>query len=316
MRSNASFVTTHSKETKPNLDTIFNYGKEKNPIISNDDYLAEIEKLESSGCIYKREGKNYYHVSDDYVVQTEMKVNDDVIYNKGDDKFFPKDMDIIEMIKENMLQEKLRDREYIEFLKEQIIFYQDELREKNNIIKTLLNQKVDEKRVETRLNGKTSIDGKLFMKRNVNDESKNSMDTCHKTTNYSVNDAVLEKKNIPNIEIIGDSHLNSINPKGLSKHNNVIVRNHPGSNTEDLKSYIVPSIKKKRNVLISGCNDLTSKVNTIGHLQFIINNIKKKSAHTKIAISSIFTRADKNGVDKQLKKLCEENLIDFITIKI
>ena len=54
------------------------------------------------------------------------------------------------MIKENMLQEKLRDREYIEFLKEQIIFYQDELREKNNIIKTLLNQKVDEKRVETR----------------------------------------------------------------------------------------------------------------------------------------------------------------------
>ena len=113
-------------------------------------------------------GKNYYHVSDDYVVQTEMKVNDDVIYNKGDDKCFPKDMDIIEMIKENMLQEKLRDREYIEFLKEQIIFYQDELREKNNIIKTLLNQKVDEKRVETRLNGKTSIDGKLFMKRNVN----------------------------------------------------------------------------------------------------------------------------------------------------
>ena len=36
------------------------------------------------------------------------------------------------------------------------------------------------------------------MKRNVNDESKNSnerlMDTCHKTINYSVNDAVLEKE--------------------------------------------------------------------------------------------------------------------------
>ena len=127
------------------------------------------------------------------------------------------------------------------------------------------------------------------------------MDTCHKTTNYSVNDAVLEKKKNPNIEIIEDSHLNSINPKGFSKHNNVIVRNHPGSNTEDLKSYIVPSIKKKRDVLIihRGCNDLTSKVNTIENLQFIINNIKKKSAHTKIAISSIFIRADKNGVDKQ-----------------
>ena len=153
------------------------------------------------------------------------------------------------MIKENMLQEKLRDKEYIEFLKEQIRFYQDELLQKNSII-TLLNQNVNENLVETRFNSKTSIDGKLFMKGNANDARRNSndrlIDTSHKTINNSVNDAVHEKNKIPNIEIIGDSHLNAINPKGLSKHNNVIVQNHPGSNTEDLKSYIVPSIKKQR----------------------------------------------------------------------
>ena len=49
------------------------------------------------------------------------------------------------------------------------------------------------------------------------------IDASRKTVNNSVNDAVHEKNNIPNIEIIGDSHLNAINPKGLSKHNNVIV---------------------------------------------------------------------------------------------
>ena len=61
------------------------------------------------------------------------------------------------MIKENMLQEKLRDKEYIEFLKEQIRFYQNELRQKNSITTTLLNQNVNENLVETRFNSKTSI---------------------------------------------------------------------------------------------------------------------------------------------------------------
>ena len=53
-----------------------------------------------------------------------------------------------------------------------------------------------------------------------------------------------EGNKILKIEIIGDSHLNALNPKGLSKHNNIIVRNHPGSTTEDLKGFIVLSIKK------------------------------------------------------------------------
>ena len=71
--------------------------------------MAEIKRLEENGCIYKSEGKNYYHLSNDYISPTETITND-VNNNKNDDKCFPKDVDIIEMIKENMLQEQLRDK--------------------------------------------------------------------------------------------------------------------------------------------------------------------------------------------------------------
>ena len=59
-------------------------------------------------------------------------------------------------------------------------------------------------------------------------------------------------KNIPTIEV---------NPKGLSNKNNVIVRNHPGCTTEDLMSYIVPTIKKKRDAIIIHCGAIMSNDN-------------------------------------------------------
>ena len=112
-----------------------------------------------------------------------------------------------------------------------------------------------------------------------------------------------------------------MNPKGLSKHNNIIVRNHPGSTTEDLKFFIVPSIKKQRDVIIihSGSNEISSNdADTIDNLQSIINKVKKQSSHTKLAISFILTRKDVNGYDKKvvelnskLKVLCD--VIDFIS---
>ena len=118
--------------------------------------------------------------------------------------------------------------------------------------------------------------------------------------------------------------MNPLKPKGLSKFNNVIVRNHPGANSEDIKSFIVPSIKKQRDVIIIHCgsNDIGNKTNvtdTINNLQSIINKVKKQSSHTKLAISSVFIRRDINGVDNKikdlnakLKTLCDDNLIDFI----
>ena len=128
-------------------------------------------------------------------------------------------------------------------------------------------------------------------------------------------------KHIPIIEIIGDSHLNAIDPTGLSNKKNVIIRNHPNATTEDINSHIVPSLKKKRDVIIihSGSNDLTNDIDTIQHMQSLVNKIRHKSANTKIAISSIFIRTDKNdlkqrviNLNAKLKSFCDDNLLDFI----
>ena len=56
------------------------------------------------------------------------------------------------------------------------------------------------------------------------------------------------------------------------------------------------------------------------NLQSIINQVRKKSAHTKIAISSILIRKDKKDMkikvkdlNTKLKSLCDEMLIDYIS---
>ena len=90
-----------------------------------------------------------------------------------------------------------------------------------------------------------------------------------------------------------------------------------------MKSFIVPSIRKQGDVIIirCGCYDIgTNDIETINNLQSVINKVRKQSANTKLAISSVFTRSDVKGFDKKvkelnikLKTLCNDNLIDFIS---
>ena len=334
IRSNTSFVTTKSKERKPILRDIYDYLKESQQLICENEYQEMIQNLEDQGIIYKREGKSYYHVRDDY--QDEGKYS--VISNNSIEKItddniddtvtkMPSDRNLIDMIKESVYEEKIRNSELIEYLKGQIKFFQDELRQKNIVINKLLEKEALVEIIETRRERGSATNTKSNIKHQIQNSGK------------KVNEPIINQKIItenkrnsncdnkpndnytPSIEIIGDSHLNAINPKGLSKKNNITVRNHPGSTTEDLKSFIIPSIKKKRDVIVirSGTNDLTKGINTIDNLNWIVNRIRKNSAHTKIVISSLLTRKDIKELDKkvkdmnvQLKAFCDENIIEYL----
>ena len=68
-----------------------------------------------------------------------------------------------------------------------------------------------------------------------------------------------------------------------------------------------------------GTNDIRDEVDTVKNLQNVINKIKKKSAHRKIAISAAFKRTDYPELGKQipilnsrLKDLCEDNMVTFL----
>ena len=116
MQSNSSFITTRSKERKPTLREIYDYLKETQQLICENEYLETFQKLEDQGIIYKRDGKHYYHVRDDYegdgkdtVINTHEKVTDE--------NNIPSNRNLIDMIKENMYEEKLRNSDLIDYLK-------------------------------------------------------------------------------------------------------------------------------------------------------------------------------------------------------
>ena len=104
------------------------------------------------------------------------------------------------------------------------------------------------------------------------------------------------------VEIIGDSILNGLVDRGLSKNGNIKTRKYPGCTTRDLKHHVIPTIEKKPWVIIihAGTNDLTNDVKTIANYKYIIEKIKKKSPHTKIAISLLTLRKDRKNIEKMI----------------
>ena len=123
------------------------------------------------------------------------------------------------------------------------------------------------------------------------------------------------------VTIVGDSLLNGIDEKGLSRHHIIKVKNHPGANMEDIADHVRPVIRRKPDLLIihAGTNDLTKGINTAEVLRETITFIKKESPETQIAVSTLITRHDKPGMDKKvqdinrkIKVLCVEEKVKII----
>ena len=122
-----------------------------------------------------------------------------------------------------------------------------------------------------------------------NDNHKNyNIPLREVNTNRKNLDSSKHNKNYKNVEIIGDSLLNGIVEKKLSKEGNVKVRKFPGCSSDDLLHHIIPTINKKPDIIIChvGSNDITNNIDTITNYEKIINKIKKTSSNTKLTISA------------------------------
>ena len=95
-----------------------------------------------------------------------------------------------------------------------------------------------------------------------------------------------------------------------------------GATSADMRHHILPTINRNPPdviILHIGSNDLTKGGDTIDNIQFIINKITKAASHTKVVLSSLLMRRDKNNIEKhvnelnvKLKTLAEDNFIDYI----
>ena len=128
-----------------------------------------------------------------------------------------------------------------------------------------------------------------------------------------------EKKSI---YVIGDSMIKNLQGYKMSKRNKIEVKSISGANSDDLKDYIKPTLKKKPDAIIIhiGTNDIqNNNIDTLANIKEITAHIHKHSQTTKVSISSIIHREDKaylnqkiDYLNNELFELCKGNGLCFI----
>ena len=295
------------KKKRPSMEEIFNMVKRKDEVITMEEFKDVFDRLYNNNVIGKFADRNSYFITD----KPESNDNENTTVN--DNSVKDEEIDLMNLIKRNIYDEKLRNQEYINELRNNIEYLKGEIVSKNHIIYSLItkisNPLPQNSQVET-IPHVSNAEEKISTGYNYPSE-----ETGNKKE--SKNEDIMCK-----VEIIGDSILNGLVDKGLAKNGNIKTRKYPGCTTDDLKHHVIPTIEKKPSIIIihAGTNDITNEVETIPNMKSIIDKIKKKSPHTKISISSLTIRKDRKNIENKviklnedIKRLCAENLIDFIS---
>ena len=150
-------------------------------------------------------------------------------------------------------------------------------------------------------------------------DSEESSDDCKMIKDSCNGTNVQFKKR--NIIIVGNSLLNGIHEKVLSKNHSVKVNNTPGGTSDAILDKLDDFLKNKPAgvIVLAGTNDITKGKNLLNNVKKILKQVKKLSPNTKVAFSSIVIRKDKKDISKtvqdtnsRLKIYCSQKNIDFI----
>ena len=202
---------------------------------------------------------------------------------------------------------------HVDILKNRILELEKQLSEKNTITDFLTKQLV----ANSHDISKSQCSHNIIDRNRINKDKNN--------------DPLHEEKGIEDLSnkvvIIGDSMLNNINSRGLSKSKEVDVLNFPGATNSDVLTKIDDVLNKKPASLIVhvGTNDLIIDINLLSNVKKIVNKTNKTSPNTVLSFSSIIFRKGKKNFEKtradinsRLKNLCRQiniNLISNVNIK-
>ena len=165
---------------------------------------------------------------------------------------------------------KESEREYplvVELLKSRESTSEKKLAEKDAIIDFLLNQKVH-----------NEIDNTRFIIKVSNSDIQSDKKTTNSNIKNSNNEEKQQKKKIV---VTGDSMLNDMNEKRLSKSHNVKVVNYPGATSEEILDKIDDLLKVKPGCLLVhvGTNDLMNNVKLLNSFKKMVK--KRKNSFSK-----------------------------------
>ena len=151
-------------------------------------------------------------------------------------------------------------------LKNRISELEKQLSEKNAVIYFLTSQFIT-KPLETSTNKKIS--------------ENNNHQITNGNNKYNHHDTPMEKsingKARKEVIIIGDSMLNNINNRGLSKSKKVEVLNFPGATSNDIVGKTDDVLNQKPESLIVhvGTKDLTNEINLLNNIKKIVTKTNK-----------------------------------------
>ena len=197
----------------------------------------------------------------------------------------------------------------VDLLKDRVVFWKNELKQNDTVIKFPTKKLVEDncQVVSKGINANVSLV--------QSNDSEESSDDCKMIKNScnGTNEQFKKRK----IIIVGDSLLNGIHEKGLSKNHSVKVNNIPGGTSDAILDKLDDFLKNKPDGLIvyAGTNDITKGKNLLNNVKKILKQVKKLSPNTKVAFSSIVTRKDKKDISKtvqdtnsRLKNYCSQKI--------
>ena len=201
----------------------------------------------------------------------------------------------------------------VDLLKDRVVFWKNELKQNDTVIKFLTKKLVEDncQVVSKGINANVSLV--------QSNDSEESSDDCKMIKNSCNGTNEQFKKR--EISIVGDSLMNGIHDKGLSKNHSVKVNNIPGGTSDAILDKLDDFLKNKPDGLIvhAVTNDITKGKNLLNNVKKNLKQVKKLSPNIKAAFSSIVTRKDKKDISKtvqdinsRLKNYCSQKNIDFI----
>ena len=107
--------------------------------------------------------------------------------------------------------------------------------------------------------------------------------------------------------ITGDSLLNGISEKMLSRNHQVTVKNFPGRTSRTFPGELRVADKPER--IIIHALTLQKVINSLSSVEKIVKNVKKNSPNTKLAFSTILLRKYKKDISKKVTDInsCSKN---------
>ena len=133
-----------------------------------------------------------------------------------------------------------------------------------------------------------------------------------------------EDRKKPVITVVGDSIVRGIGKQEINRtvHKyNSFVKTFPGATTEDMESYIIPTLKRNPDVLIIHCGTNDLRKEDPGKIATKITRVALQAKKTvqKVAVSSILARGDSDHLERKrvqvnmmLQKSLADNEIDLI----